>query len=243
MSENLHKFFYKDYFEEGIKPSGNITRLNRKLTGLTPKDIGEVEKVEYVNADFKMKVCYPGMITGVGVSHEMGVEGEIKLGINFDYTHGTPIISGSTVKGVLRSYFPQVYDLQNPDINAAILDIFEGKKPDGSTKSIYERDIFFDASVVRKKKKNEERKTIFEMDALAPHSQDDPFKEPIPITFAKIAPGCTIEFRFHLSGEKECRDKKEEWFKKILTTYGIGAKTNVGYGRLEELKEVEPNNK
>ena len=240
MSENLHKFFYKDYFEEGSKPSGNIAGLNRRLTGLTPKDIGEVEKVEYVNADFfKMKVCYPGLITGVGVSHEMGVEGEIKLGINLDYTHGTPIISGSTVKGVLRSYFPQVYDLQEPDMNAAILDIFEGKKPDGSIKSIYDRDIFFDAPVIEA---NGEGR-IFDMDALAPHSQDDPFKEPIPITFAKIAPGCTIEFRFHLSGEKECRDKKKEWFKEILKTYGIGAKTNVGYGRLEELKEVEPNHK
>lgn len=123
-----------------------------------------------------------------------------------------------------------MYDIQNQDVNAAILDIFEGKKPDGSTKSIYERDIFFDAPVIKENRKGR----IFEMDALAPHSQD-PFKEPVPITFAKIAPGCIIEFRFHLSGEKECREKKEKWFKEILTTYGIGAKTNVGYGRLTEV--------
>ena len=228
MSENLHKFFYRDYFEAGLKSSGNIAGLNGKLTGQRkPEDIG---KVEDVNACFTMEVCYPGLITGVGVSHEMGLEGEIKLGITFDYTHGTPLISGSTVKGVLRSYFPQVYDIQNQDVNAAILDIFEGKKPDGSTKSIYERDIFFDAPVIKENRKGR----IFEMDALAPHSQD-PFKEPVPITFAKIAPGCIIEFRFHLSGEKECREKKEKWFKEILTTYGIGAKTNVGYGRLTEV--------
>lgn len=225
MSENLHKFFYKDYFEEGLKSSGNIAGLNRKLTGRRmPENMG---KVEGVNVCIQMEVCYPGLITGVGVSHEMGFEGEIKLGINLDYTHGTPIISGSTVKGVLRSYFPQVYDLQAPDVNVVIQEIFEGKRPDGSAKSIYERDIFFDAPVVRANRKG----CIFDMDALAPHPQD-PFKEPIPITFAKIAPGCTIEFRFHLSGKEECIKKKKEWFKEILETYGIGAKTNVGYGRL-----------
>ena len=229
MSENLHKFFYRDYFEDDFKSEDKegIKSLNGKLTSpLKPEEMGkEIEPLGITH--IKLKVCYPGLITGVGVSHEMGLKGEIKLGINFDYTKGTPVISGSTVKGVLRSYFPQVYDLAEPDVDTVIREIFEGKRLDGGSKHIYDRDIFFDAPVVKANSKG----CIFFFFSLAPHPQDL-FKEPVPITFAKIAPGCIVDFRFRLTGKD--KERKMKWFKEILTTYGVGAKTNVGYGRLSE---------
>ena len=59
----------------------------------------------------------------------------------------------------------------------------------------------------------------------------------------KIAPGCKIEFRFKLVDSivkdkdgkeyKLSADEKREIFKEILTTVGVGAKTNVGYGQLK----------
>ena len=58
----------------------------------------------------------------------------------------------------------------------------------------------------------------------------------------KIAPGCTIEFRFRLhdsvvGGNTFTANAKLDLFKKILGTVGIGAKTNVGYGQLKIAKK------
>lgn len=50
---------------------------------------------------------YPGLLLGSGITHESGLSGELKLGFFFDHTTGLPVIPGSSVKGVLRSAFPQ----------------------------------------------------------------------------------------------------------------------------------------
>ena len=144
-----------------------------------------------------------------------------------------PVVYGSSVKGVLRSYFKEFYVPKDnqPTEEEAFNDIFEG-----SGKSIYDRDIFFDAVIVKADKKGR----ILCSDSITPHK--DPLKNPIPITFMKIAPGCTIEFRFKLVDTKITKDgkeyvlkaeEKEKLFKEILTTVGVGAKTNVGYGQLK----------
>ena len=61
---------------------------------------------------------YPGLITGIGVNHQTTLKwidqtvekpvqiSEFKLGVTFDHTTGIPIIPGSSIKGVLRSFFP-----------------------------------------------------------------------------------------------------------------------------------------
>ncbi len=56
---------------------------------------------------FQAKSIYPGIATGIGMKHEAGVEGELKLGMYFDYTNGMPCIPAASVKGALRSAFPQ----------------------------------------------------------------------------------------------------------------------------------------
>jgi CRISPR-associated protein Cmr6 len=54
-----------------------------------------------------LKTTYPGLFLGSGYNHETGNIGEFKLGFFFDHTSGLPTIPGSSVKGVLRSVFPQ----------------------------------------------------------------------------------------------------------------------------------------
>ena len=56
---------------------------------------------------FELKSVYPGVITGIGMKHETGIKGELKLGLYFDYSSGMPCIPASSVKGALRSSFPQ----------------------------------------------------------------------------------------------------------------------------------------
>uniref|UniRef100_UPI0035A05199 type III-B CRISPR module RAMP protein Cmr6 n=1 Tax=Prevotella heparinolytica TaxID=28113 RepID=UPI0035A05199 len=100
-------------------------------------------------------------------------------------------------------------------------------------KSIYNRDIFFDAVIVRADKKGR----ILCSDSITPHG-DNPLKNPTPLTFLKIAPGCTMEFRFKLvnseiDGQKFTAAQKKALFEEIIQTVGIGAKTNVGYGQFQ----------
>ncbi len=57
-----------------------------------------------------LRTTYPGLFTGSGYNHETGNEGELSLGFFFDHCTGLPILPGSSVKGVLRSVFPNFKD-------------------------------------------------------------------------------------------------------------------------------------
>ena len=220
---------------------------------------------------FELEVIYPGLVTGIGINHEAKIEGEFKLGVHFDWTYGMPVIYGSSVKGVLRSaliaktekgkiveyddYFLKQAtgkEWSQEEMEILVNDIFNGKsfvkevENDGKkireyqNKSIYERDIFFDAVVKTPDKKGR----ILCSDSITPHGEN-PLKNPTPLTFLKIAPGCTIEFRFKLTDSDFGGDKKltaaqkKTLFEDILKTVGIGAKTNVGYGQLKDPKDAK----
>lgn len=259
MGRNLHQYYYKDYFgekpEEILDPKDNQNRrrihaslnwedtkckenpliLKKRNTRLTEGGLLEVIQNPLDTRDtFQLKIIYPGLVTGIGINHEATIEGEFKLGVHFDWTYGMPVVYGSSVKGVLRSYFEEFYNQTDgqPSVEDAFDDIFNGGK-----KSIYQRDIFFDAVLVNA----DEQGRILCSDSITPHG-DNPLKNPIPITFLKIAPGCKLEFRFKLVDTVIVKDDKAliltaaqklGIFKTILTTVGIGAKTNVGYGQLK----------
>lgn len=177
------------------------------------------------------------------------------LGMYFDYTSGLPVIPGSSIKGMLRSaiekwdfladYKPKEEkalpaSLSDRDVlrKAIIRAVFEG---DGL--SIYDRDIFLDAIPVKVDNK------LFGEDYITPHP--DPLKNPNPIRFLRVNPGVTYQFRFILKDHVVLDDKvvlkdsisqkgdekvlkadfKEELFEAIICTFGLGAKTNVGYGQ------------
>ena len=200
---------------------------------------------------FPLCISYPGLVTGVGVNHEAKIEGEFKLGVHFDYTYGMPVVYGSSVKGVLRNSFIlkqehgkileyEPYFLNKitgtqwgqKEIEALFNDIFEGEDANGP-KSIYNRDIFFDAVLV----KADQKGRILCSDSITPHG-DNPLKNPTPLTFLKIAPGCELEFRFKLvdsviDGKTFSAEQKKALFNEIIRTVGVGAKTNVGYGQFQ----------
>lgn len=197
--------------------------------------------------------------------------GGYNLGMHFDYTFGMPNVYGSSVKGVLRDYFKQARvktvqsngtetisyddDLLVPiiqrgiDIDELFEDIFNGRKlqrdAEGQlvyvNKSIYKRDIFYDAVIVVayivETKNGQKIEHVVDDDSITPH-KDGPLKDPVPITMLKIAPGCVLEFRFHLNdftshnGKTFTAKEKLNLFKQILEIVGVGAKTNVGYGQL-----------
>ncbi len=232
---NLKKFYYKDYFKDVCFENDsyksdkvNVDTIKKNNKKLCEQLLVHIPCPQPVNKKIKLKVEYPGLVTGVGIGHEASVEGEFKLGMHFDHTYGMPVIYGSSVKGVLRCYFKEVIDNNTYGINVKDIEnaIFEGEEL-----SSYERDVFFDAVII---KPNQSGK-ILAPDSITPHK--DALKNPIPLTFVKIAPGCTLEFRFRLAdsninGKPLTAEDKIKIFRDILTTFGIGAKTNVGYGQL-----------
>ena len=260
MGRNLHQYYYKDYFgekpEEILDPRDNQNRrrihaslnwedtkckenpliLKERNKRLIERGLLKVIQNPVDTKDtFQLEIIYPGLVTGIGINHEATIEGEFKLGVHFDWTYGMPVVYGSSVKGVLKSYFKEFYAPKEGWSSAedAIKDIFEGEG-----KSIYNRDIFFDAVIVEACKKG--KGPILCSDSITPHR--DPLKNPLPITFLKIASGCKLEFRFKLVDTVIVKDgrtltltatQKLDIFKDILTTVGIGAKTNVGYGQLK----------
>ncbi|MGH8559720.1 MAG: type III-B CRISPR module RAMP protein Cmr6 [Methylococcales bacterium] len=142
--------------------------------------------------------------------------------------------------------------------NRNTIDDFEAEIFDGmyqkKSKTIYSRDIFFDAVPVGigQNFRNSETR-LFGNDYITPHKHRDkhrgrngmpngpeldPFSNPTPIQFLKVMPSVTYEFRFCL--HKSCiiagmdASKKRELFKKLILFSGIGAKTNVGYGQFKE---------
>lgn len=265
---NLHKFYYKDYFDldkqrrsnEKSKfeyifdpnPKGDkslVAEQNKLLTGSSFSDDNHIPFIvenpaANKNDSIIHDIAYPGLVTGIGINHEAKIEGEFKLGVHFDYTWGMPVVYGSSVKGVLRAYFEDFYqeDQAKPKAKDLFNDIFEGrdvakehqlKDNKKYYKSIYNRDIFFDAVITEADSKGR----ILCSDSITPHG-DNPLKNPTPLTFLKIASGSTMKFRFKLvdseiDGKVFTAAQKKALFEEILKTVGIGAKTNVGYGQFQ----------
>ena len=234
----------------------NETKIKGKNKILSDASLSTINSVGSVQTDsFSLKIAYPGLVTGIGINHEAKIEGEFKLGVHFDYTYGMPVVYGSSVKGVLRAYFKDFYQ-GVCDATDLLHDIFCGETRDEAMekkmykdcweekvkleknrkylpKSIYNRDIFFDAVITHADKKGR----ILCSDSITPHG-DNPLKNPTPLTFLKIAPGCTMEFRFKLvnsniDGKVFTAAQKTALFEEIIKTVGIGAKTNVGYGQFQ----------
>jgi CRISPR-associated protein Cmr6 len=260
LHKTYYKDYYKNLnfsylLNSGNEPKAEIKRCNDNLTA--SELLQQIPKCSLVNQTFELKIAYPGLVTGVGINHEAKIEGEFKLGVHFDWTRGMPVVYGSSVKGALRSAFKDGYvdksliNQANGKINnntekvpewvgdeanrnVIIHGVFEGKDVEGKNISIYNRDIFFDAVIIAP----DSQGRILCSDSITPHG-DNPLKNPTPLTFLKIAAGCQMEFRFKLIDSDFGDSKiltavqKKTLFREILTTVGIGAKTNVGYGQLK----------
>lgn len=172
---------------------------------------------------FELSTIYPGLLVGSGYSHPKpkGNDDDFQLGFFFDHTTGLPLISGSSIKGLLRSvcekkgFMDDVY----VDETQIPMAIFE----DGKT-------VFYDAFIVATKNEN---KAIFGSDYITSHYSDElngEFKDPNPIKFLKILPEVTFRFQFR------CEKKYMDIFRKIILDFGLGAKTNVGYGKFMDTK-------
>lgn len=209
-----------------------------------------------------MRVQASGLLIGSGLAHGLpGSEEDVKTGLQFDYTSGLPVIPGSSVKGVIRSAFPTIKEDKEQSneadaeklnyIKSLIADIPEFSALGLEDKDILELgnqmfnhgDIFADALLVgygtRTKQQSPVNQALAE-DYITPHT-GGPLAQPIPIKIVKVAPGVTFAFCFKFNETKIGAKVVSASMKKalcaaILQDLGVGAKTNVGYGVLKEVK-------
>lgn len=209
-----------------------------------------------------MRVQAPGLLIGSGLAHGLpSSEEDVKTGLQFDYTSGLPVIPGSSVKGVIRSAFPTIKEDKEQSneadaeklnyIRSLIADIPEFSSLVLEDNDILELgnqmfnhgDIFADALLVgygTRMKQHGPVKQVLTEDYITPHT-GGPLAQPIPIKIVKVAPGVTFAFCFKFNETKIGAKVVSASMKKalcaaILQDLGVGAKTNVGYGVLKEVK-------
>lgn len=278
---NAGWLFYRKYYSLNNGGTNNtIESINNTICRTLLLEIPALTS----NSDSKFNVVttYPGLVIGTGYIHDMKDENDaFKIGFSFDYTSGMPIIPGSSVKGLLRSAFPQRVVIPQKvtanqgkkeiwikeilerkcgitgEVNVDELEreIFDGARKEFNPSNsgqivinpipLYDRDIFFDAVPIQITANNiGQAKRLLGSDYITPHKNKDrehpeldPFSEPNPLKFLKIMPKVKIEFRFKLEDSilipQLTSKKKIDFFKEIVNTIGIGAKTNVGYGQFE----------
>ncbi|MBQ8000278.1 MAG: type III-B CRISPR module RAMP protein Cmr6 [Ruminococcus sp.] len=237
---NLNLIFNKLYYSELKYRNSNKRKFDESLRGYNDEIFKAVfnKETDYavlpfdVNS-FVLKVKYPGLLIGTGNPHGTHMsDDDINMGFSFDYVTGQPYIPGSSVKGVLRSHFKDrasavgemievLFERTDIDVKALEKEIFEGTENTP-------RDIFFDAVVCS----GDRNGRLMGTDTLAPHPS--PVKSPVPIAIIKVLPQVQFEFRFILNdGILSAQDKKT-LLKELLVMFGVGAKTNTGYGIFEE---------
>lgn len=117
---NLSWLYYKEYYKKlpifawdrpNPKDKSEIRELEVFFEGkhkpFKEATIISITSPAQCNQPIALYTAYPGLLIGTGYAHGSKILGETKLGFNFDYTSGMPIISGSSIKGTLRSIFPQ----------------------------------------------------------------------------------------------------------------------------------------
>ncbi len=272
MSNNNFNLFYRKYYE--ADSVSDIMSINNDIC---KSQLVQIDKQIIDNEDqFFLYTLYPGLLIGSGYNHDYKSSSAeqkneaYKIGFHFDFTTGMPVIPGSSIKGMLRSCFPQrsvksKKHLKNQDskedfiksiikdelgiccsvdIDALENEIFNGVY-DSKPIPLYERDIFFDAVPVSV---NNSKHQLFDDDYITPHIKADKSYEesmlldPEPLKFLKVSPLVCYRFEFKLNKSRVCNEltaeKKRILFKSLITTFGLGAKTNVGYGQFIDCENL-----
>lgn len=244
---NLNLLFHKCYYDaidlDQTKGRDNKTAFERSLErknsdifayrfidGYAPSPLQDRQGFKC----FRLSTAYPGLLVGTGYAHGTGIEGadaDINCGFSFDYVTGQPYIPGSSVKGLLRSGFQHheviknLLDVPNLDVAALERAIFDEALPPDAGKV-----VFLDAVIASG---NAEQRVVGS-ETITPHTAGIT-KDPSPIQMIKILPEVAIEFRFilgdvNVGGATVSAEAVKKLFMELLKLFGIGAKTNVGYG-------------
>lgn len=249
-SHNMNYVFYVEYFEhleQWLDGDSEADMYSKGIENFIFNEDSPMKAWKQLDGygSFALKTCYPGLLIGTGNPHNLNMDSVIKCGFSFDSVTGLPYIPGSSLKGMLRSYFPGEKDRESAkEYEAYIGSIIESiqMKNHRNTKmdvkaleiELFEKkDIFLGAYPCDHK-----GKALLEVEYITPHNKGI-FKNPQPINLVKVRPEISFEFGFCLYDYEEkgavfSAADKLELFKQLILDMGIGAKTNVGFGKFQE---------
>jgi len=193
------------------------------------------ERQEFRLKDFKSR----GYFTTVGrLVIGLGGENVLETGILLNHIYGTPMIPGTALKGLAAHYCHQVWgsidDNDNFKFGGEFHRIIFGNTEESG------HIIFHDAWITP-----ESLEGSLQLDVMTPHHSDyyshdkdetppTDFDDPKPITFLSIVGTFHLVVSCDVPG-----DEGEKWadlafgmLSEALGEWGIGGKTNAGYGRL-----------
>lgn len=154
--------------------------------------------------------------------------------ISLHHLYGFPIIPGSSLKGLCRSY------CKSQEVNADKMERMFGRESqvDGGKEGEV---VFMDAWPDEWSKE-----PLLELDIMTPHYSEyyggkkypSDKDSPVPIIFLAVRP--RVKFRFTLMPDRTCKNKNiVDETKKYLTSslieFGVGAKTGSSYGYFKEI--------
>ncbi|MFP7756002.1 type III-B CRISPR module RAMP protein Cmr6 [Thermodesulfobacteriota bacterium B35] len=190
---------------------------------------------------FEMEVSTP-MVVGKG---DQNVH---EFGISLQHPWGTPVIPGSAVKGVLSS-FAHDYggedwhkgalaardNMLNPFSGKLSLVMFGGMTEEGEFAGCLD---FYDAWWIPAGSGAPFAEDIINVHNRSYYQQENQWPDgtdsPVPNKFAVIRPG--EKFFFAIRGVDRWRQLAKDVLVQAADRYGFGAKTRVGYGRLQYVK-------
>lgn len=261
-SKNISYVYNTEYLEK-LSIGGNVQLLNNELLNLIDDSVKDIitfsnHKINEIGAQkgndiysIKYLTTYPGLMFGTGYPHKTkssgnkdDSKGQIEVGFNFDYVTGYPVYPGSSIKGVVRKPIekaqndPEYLKYLNKLLrkNTSIKSDIASGDVAGLLSMFEHADIFYDAYITAAP----EGDIIMDKDSLTPHK--NPLKDPVPISMLRIIPD--VELTICIQAKEDCvvagqvikPDERIKLYNNIILDMGIGAKTNVGYGRLKEVK-------
>jgi len=167
----------------------------------------------------------------------LGEPTPLENGLSLQHTFGTPLLPGSSLKGVTRAWMRGWYagDETWGEGSPAFRTLFGAGGHDGEAAAVDFLDAWMEPTVEHP----------FTAEILTPHQASyyqgkeapDGLDGPIPVTFLAVDKGVT--FRVVLEGDPGWLDAAVEALTQALAEQGVGAKTRAGYGRLLPLGQLD----
>lgn len=261
-SKNMNYIFNIEYFKDmgsellkdstSREVSEKIVKRNRDMENFSfagnGMSVAALEGASYESRfsyySFRLYTQYPGLLIGMGYPHETKLQEAVKCGFMFDYVTGLPYIPGSTLKGMLRSFF--TVDAKECEIAheyemyiRGLLNREDCFSLQGLEDNIFENNYIFLGAYPDVEGYT---KGILKMDYITPHNK---FKDPNPIGLITVKPNVPFIFSFLLTDYVIDREivvsakDKLDLFKQMILDMGIGAKTKVGFSRFSKQKTAE----
>ena len=208
-----------------------------KLKAVKPSLLNHLQEVAKSFKDQGYEVYELSMTTAERLIVGLGEAHYLETGIKLSKAYGIPYISGSTLKGAIRSFYEDLNGEKSPVTKKLFGEGGDkGKKGSISFLDLYPEEV--------------EPSSLFEVEVMNPHyskyytGNEAPgdWMNPVPIFFLVVKPG--IRFRGLVIVDEVSKEELDRFkiaLREVLEERGVGGKKTLGYGLFKDI-ELKPYN-